>query len=180
MPDNDFTRFKRRSNVRFAFTSSERKALFILAALFLIGLTVLQIRRGIERDTGNVTILSASPLDTLTLRSTGDKAAPHSQVDFDKLPAGEHERPQIYYLTHESSSAEDQSESGAEMLNPINLNKANETQLQTLTGIGPVLAGRIVDFRREHGRFIQVDDLSLVRGIGEKKLNKIRPYVTVK
>ena len=62
----------------------------------------------------------------------------------------------------------------------IDLNKANSEQLQTIRGIGPSLARRIIQFREENGSFRRVDDLLKVRGIGEKSLAKISPYLVVK
>jgi competence protein ComEA len=61
----------------------------------------------------------------------------------------------------------------------INLNSATAEQLDSLPGIGPVLAQRILDWRTEHGRFISVDQLREVSGIGEAKFADIRGLVTV-
>jgi competence protein ComEA len=60
----------------------------------------------------------------------------------------------------------------------INLNTASPEALDGLPGIGPVLAGRIVA-ERERRPFTSVDDLRRVGGIGPKKLEAIRPLVTV-
>lgn len=61
----------------------------------------------------------------------------------------------------------------------IDLNTATEEQLQSLPGIGPKLAADIVRFR-ESGAFARVDDIVNVSGIGPKRLEAIRPFVTVK
>ena len=61
----------------------------------------------------------------------------------------------------------------------VDLNAATEEQLDALPGIGPVLAGRIVAFRTEHGRFTSVDELSEVSGIGDALLERLRPQVRV-
>ena len=60
----------------------------------------------------------------------------------------------------------------------ININVADEEALQTLPGIGEVLAERIVEYRAEHGPFASVDELDNVYGIGEGKLASIRPFLT--
>ena len=60
----------------------------------------------------------------------------------------------------------------------ININTATSQELQTLRGIGPALAGRIVEYRQTVGRFSTVDDLTNVKGIGEKTLEKIRDRIT--
>jgi competence protein ComEA len=63
---------------------------------------------------------------------------------------------------------------------PINLNTATAEQLEAIPGIGPVLAQRIIEYRQTHGRFQSVDELLEVRGIGAKRLENMRPYVTVR
>lgn len=62
---------------------------------------------------------------------------------------------------------------------PIDLNTADEAELDELPGVGPAIAAAIVAFREENGGFASVDDLLDVRGIGEAKLEEIRPLVTV-
>ena len=62
---------------------------------------------------------------------------------------------------------------------PINLNAATPAELQALPGIGPALAGRIVQWRGDHGNFRTVDDLQNVPGIGPKTLDRLRPLIRV-
>jgi len=59
----------------------------------------------------------------------------------------------------------------------ISLNRATEAELETLPGVGPVLAGRIVSHRESHGPFEEVEDLLQVPGIGEAKLASLRDLV---
>lgn len=61
----------------------------------------------------------------------------------------------------------------------VNINTADASTLETLPGIGPVLAGRILDYREENGPFPDVEALSGVSGIGPAVLAKLRPQVTV-
>ncbi len=60
----------------------------------------------------------------------------------------------------------------------ININNANAQLLQTLDGIGPAYAQRIIDYRETHGPFKSPDELIHIKGIGEKRLENIRPYIT--
>jgi competence protein ComEA len=62
---------------------------------------------------------------------------------------------------------------------PIDLNTATLAQLDTLPGVGPVLAQRILDWRTEHGRFASVDQVAEVPGIGETRLSQLRDLVRV-
>ena len=62
---------------------------------------------------------------------------------------------------------------------PVDLNLANVKELQELPGVGPVTAQRIIDMRQKSGRFKRVEDLLAVRGISQKKLDAMRPYVTI-
>jgi competence protein ComEA len=64
--------------------------------------------------------------------------------------------------------------------NPIDLNKATAQELQTLPGIGPTLAQRIVEDRESKGDFATVNDLSRIKGIKAKTIEKIAPFVFVK
>lgn len=63
---------------------------------------------------------------------------------------------------------------------PLNLNAASATQLEALPGVGPAMARKILDYRAQNGGFKSVDELDEVPGIGEKKLETLRPLVTVK
>ncbi|TDU87509.1 competence protein ComEA [Kribbella voronezhensis] len=62
---------------------------------------------------------------------------------------------------------------------PVDLNKATLAELESLPGVGPVLAQRILDWRTEHGRFTTVDELQEVTGVGEKKFESLKPHVHV-
>ncbi|MDP9329149.1 MAG: helix-hairpin-helix domain-containing protein [Actinomycetota bacterium] len=61
----------------------------------------------------------------------------------------------------------------------VNINTASETELEALSGVGPVLAGAIIQYRTEHGPFASIDDLVDVSGIGPSTLEELRPQVTV-
>ena len=55
----------------------------------------------------------------------------------------------------------------------LNINLATAAEFMQLPGIGEVLAGRIIEYRAEHGPFSSIQDLTKVKGIGEAKLNAI-------
>lgn len=60
---------------------------------------------------------------------------------------------------------------------PVGLNAATAEQLETLPGVGPVLAQHIIDYRTEHGGFRSVEELREVRGIGDRRFADLQPLV---
>src|ERR1700730_7921225 len=64
-------------------------------------------------------------------------------------------------------------------LQPINLNAATSEELQLVPGIGPATAEKILLMRKSYGAFKSVDDLLAIRGIGKKRLDKMRKYLIV-
>ena len=62
----------------------------------------------------------------------------------------------------------------------ININKATETELETLPGIGASLASRSVEYRRQNGNFSSIEDIKNVSGIGDSKYLNIKDFITVK
>ena len=61
----------------------------------------------------------------------------------------------------------------------VNVNTADASQLALLPRVGPAVAQRILDFRKENGPYKSTEDLMLVQGIGEKTYQLIKPYVAV-
>ena|ERR1041385_5795455 len=62
---------------------------------------------------------------------------------------------------------------------PVNINTANAEELQQVPGIGPATAQKILKMRKSYGAFKSVDDLLVIRGLGAKRLEKMRKYLTV-
>jgi len=63
---------------------------------------------------------------------------------------------------------------------PLDLNEAASGELERISGIGPVLAGRIIRFREKQGGFRTLEELKKVKGIGPVTYREIRPYLSVK
>jgi competence protein ComEA len=62
---------------------------------------------------------------------------------------------------------------------PVNINTADSTQLQLVPGIGPSTAEKILQMRKSYGAFKSINDPMAIRGLGPKRLEKMRKYLTV-
>jgi len=80
-------------------------------------------------------------------------------------------------------SASSKSASGGKLRNPgegvVHINSADASELQRLPGVGPSTAEKIIDYRRQIGRFASLDQLMDVKGIGPKKLEKMKPFIAL-
>ncbi len=61
----------------------------------------------------------------------------------------------------------------------ININTATESQLDTLPGIGPSTATKIIEYRNTNGKFKKIEDIKEVKGIGEAKYEDLKNYITI-
>jgi competence protein ComEA len=68
--------------------------------------------------------------------------------------------------------------SGSAQTGPVHLNTATLEELDTLPGVGPVTAQKILDYRTQHGAFRSVDELDAISGIGPARLDQLRDLVT--
>lgn len=89
-----------------------------------------------------------------------------------------HDEDQIYVpeVGEESPPVPSGSTSSGDL---VNINTANSNELETLPGIGPTLAQRIIDHREAHGPFASIEDIMDVRGIGEGLFGEIWDLITL-
>lgn len=62
----------------------------------------------------------------------------------------------------------------------VNINTAAQSELESLPGIGPAYARRIVEYRKENGAFTSIEELKKIKGIAQKRLDKLKPFVKLK
>ena len=87
---------------------------------------------------------------------------------------------QVYvgYVAKVSSSSSSKSNK-TRFTGVINVNRATKAEFDSLAGIGPVIASRIINYRSANGPFLALDDLLKVSGIGSKTLERIRPRLSL-
>jgi len=81
--------------------------------------------------------------------------------------------------TNAGSTGESNTQGPAEANNRVSLNSATQSEFESLPGVGPVLANRILSWRTQHGMFTSIDDLQSVPGIGPKVFANLSSYVTL-
>ena len=62
----------------------------------------------------------------------------------------------------------------------VNINTATKTELETLPGIGQSTALKIIEYRKEKGKFKNIEEIKQVNGIGENKFNKIKNLISIR
>ena len=84
------------------------------------------------------------------------------------------------YVNNSSGIKLEKEEDKNKEVNKININTATQTQLESLPGIGPSIATKIINYRKENGKFNKIEDIKEVSGIGNNKFEKIKAYITIK
>jgi len=85
----------------------------------------------------------------------------------------------LFHVERALAAPKAQGEVEAQAVKVVNVNAADTEELQTIRGIGPALAERIVEYRKQNGPFKRIEDLANIRGIGEAKLEKIKSQVSI-
>jgi comEA protein len=96
--------------------------------------------------------------------------------DVQPLPMIKEETPRSSERSHQSIETDEAGFTHSPIY-PISINRSTSQELQNVPGIGPVTAGRIIDFRIQNGPFRSLGDLMEVKGIGSKTMEKIKPYI---
>jgi competence protein ComEA len=125
------------------------------------------------------------PPDAIVLDAIEAAGGANSDADLSHLNLAQHlsDGEQVHVpQIGESSVLPSQSEDGESEVTvtwPLNINTAAQAELETLPGIGPVLAQRIIEYREAHGPFATIEDIQNVPGIGPEKFDDIKDLITV-
>ena len=104
----------------------------------------------------------------------------YSLEDGQKLYIPSIEEKNVEYITKENGENIIQVTNIVNSKNVININKANIEELESIPGVGPSMAQKIINYRIENGNFKTIEDLKNVSGIGDKKFESMKDYVCVK
>ena len=150
-----------------------QQKLFLLCTL-LIGCVLTSI--GAEYFTKAdepIQIPQAAIVEQHIIRKEREISNIQKSISKDKRVSSFQEKPYKTKSTDEKADNESKN-----IIFPININTANEKELDALPGIGPAIARRIVEYRSSQP-FTKVEDIMLVKGIGEKKFAKLKELITV-
>jgi competence protein ComEA len=153
---------------RLAITRNEAIALLTLSGLFLAGLAAQHLRtHGVRFEA----LYEASDQEFAAFTARLDSLHQAQQARAEEARPDANREASTGGASAPSSAAP-----GATA--PVPINTASAAALETLPGIGPALAGRILEYRALRGGFRRIDELGRVRGIGPKTLDRLRPLVT--
>jgi competence ComEA-like helix-hairpin-helix protein len=143
---------------RFAFTRSEILVILFLSSTFLCGLGVRWYNTSVQKDAGAE--FDYSRVDSIFTARSRTQAIPS--------PEGGQRT--------EATSPRKLVNAGEQ----VDINSAGREELMRLPGIGAALAERVIDYRIRNGSFDSVEELGNVRGIGAKKLERLRPFAVAR
>ena len=101
------------------------------------------------------------------------------QQTFPSNPTYDYRSSDSTFVALSSAAASDGEEDEEYSSQRVDINTASKTELMKLPGVGEVLAGRILAYRKEHGIFESINDLKKVKGISAKKYEQLRNFVSV-
>jgi competence protein ComEA len=187
------------------YTYSQRRALIAISLVAILFATFLFTNtrgRAVAQDSAKPTLTMPAVAKTILIHVAGKvkrpdvypllagsrvsdaiKAAGGAQkgVDLSDINLArvlvDGEQVYVGYVAKVSSSSSKSSKT--RFTGVINVNRATKAEFDSLTGIGPVIASRIINYRSANGPFLALDDLLKVSGIGSKTLERIRPRLSL-
>ena len=170
---------------RLSITSIEATAILVLCGALMVGFTVRQFQGQPAEPAADLfseADAQWSERDSLAITEEAESAPP-VQFATRIIPADSVLIPTSGFANapprRRTSSSRRRTRSSANNPLRMNLNTADVELLQRLPRIGPALAGRIIAYRRDRGPFSSINQVVNVRGIGEKTLEKMAPWIYV-
>lgn len=146
----------------------------------LIKLAMLAMTMGVVFWIGWHAPQVSLPQPALKAASEADPAAADIPVGSEAKEAGApNEQAALVPAAAPAKPAQNQARVPSRRSGPLDLNRASAEEIDALPGIGAVLAERVVAYRASAGGFRSIDDLRRVKGIGAKKLDRLRPLIMV-
>jgi len=166
--------------LKLVFTPQEKRAFLFILATFLLGAALRLVHyyrlQAMVAPLDSLDRVFLARAGALTAELETESASAGSNSGSDTLTAGS----PVSGSPVSGTPASGTPATGTPVTGkPLDLNVANAVELESLPGIGPVLARRIVEYRQRRGPFKTVDDLLQVRGIGARSLAKLRQQVVV-
>lgn len=152
---------------RVAITTQEARALWVVMALLFLGIVVREVQK--RRPAFSSELYAES--DSLFLSATAAMNARNQSIASDSTGS-----------TPKDSTNHIPSDSLLQIFTPdfpVNINTATQAALERLPRIGPSMAGRIIDYRQQYGPFKSKQDLTRVRGIGEKTYAQLADKISI-
>ena len=183
------------------FSLNQKRALAVTAAVILVGSVFLVVHGNSKPEATALVVpvtiaepeifvdvagaVNSPGVYTLTgksrvidaIKAAGD-SAPGADLSTINLARVLNDGEQIY-VDSTAINSSGQRVSKKQPTGPININRATARQLDALDGIGPVIAARIVEYRKVNGSFLSIDDLQKVSGIGAAKFAQIKSKVRI-
>ena len=143
----------------FTFNRNEQIILFLLCGVLIVGIVIRYLD---SKDPDSIP-------DFEVRKNAVEVPPPEEKAEVSPVTS----------LTHRQSPVEVPSpkEDVPQVRELIDINSATAKEFERLHGIGPQIAGRIVAYREKNGAFKRVDDITKVRGIGPKTLERLRPHL---
>ena len=130
---------------------------------------------GAVRRPGLYTLKDGSRVADAVIRAGGP--TPKAQIELLNLAARIADGEQIVVPRRGLANPGAAASGGGAAAGPVHLNSATLEQLDSLPGVGPVTAQKILDYRQQHGAFGSVDELDAIAGIGPARLEQLRGLV---
>ncbi len=159
---------------RIGFTGTETSIILFIIFACLIGITINLIKNA--KNDESFLEFSYKQDDSLFNAASGDPGIQDSVNDLErKKIASQHE---LLDFTKEKLQERNVKKKSS-VQKVININTANKEELTQLPGFGEKTAAAVIDYRLKHGKLKNIEELLNIKGIGKKKIEKIKSLVTI-